>query len=73
MLKLADQNVLEVFRRYLVVPGEMLCFHGKWLDDHRESLRHLTARRLITKEEFKGGYSLTDAGFAAIKKNGLDD
>ena len=66
MLSLNDQLVLDVFRRYLVTPGEMLCFHGKWLEEHGESLRHLTAIKLITKEHFKGGYSLTDAGYTAI-------
>jgi hypothetical protein len=68
MLSLTDQIVLDTFRRYLVTPGEMLCFHGQWLDDHKDSLRHLTARKLITKEQFSGGYSLTRAGFAVIQK-----
>jgi hypothetical protein len=66
MLSLVDQIVLDIFRSYLVTPGELLCFHGKWLDEHAESLRHLTAMKLITKEEFKGAYSLTEAGYAAI-------
>ena len=72
MLSSADQTVLDVFRRYLVTPGEMLCFHGTWLDDHRDSLRHLTARKLITKDQFKGGYSLTEAGFAAVQNAGVE-
>jgi hypothetical protein len=72
MLTLADQTVLSVFRHYLVTPGEMLCFHGKWLDDHRESLRQLTARKLITKEQFQGGYSLTEAGFAALQTTSVE-
>jgi hypothetical protein len=67
MLTSADLAVLDVFRNYLVAPGEMLCFHGKWLDDHGESLQQLTALRLITKEHFKGGYSLTQAGFDQIQ------
>jgi hypothetical protein len=67
MLSLADQIVLNIFRRYLVTPGEMLCFHGNWLDEHDDSLRHLTATKLITKEQFKGAYSLTEAGYAAIQ------
>jgi hypothetical protein len=67
MLSLADQIVLDVFRRYLVTSGEMLCFHGKWLEEHGASLRRLTAIKLITKEDFQGGYSLTDAGYAAVQ------
>ena len=66
MLSLADQIALDIFRSYLVTPGEMLCFHGKWLEEHGDSLRHLTAIKLITKEHFKGAYSLTDAGYAAL-------
>ena len=45
----------------------MLCFHGPWFDEHRESLRHLTAIKLVTKEQFEGGYSLTKTGFAALQ------
>lgn len=67
MLSRSDQLVLDVFRRYLVTPGEMLCFHGKWLEEHGESFRHLTSIKLINKEHFQGSYSLTDAGYAAIQ------
>lgn len=68
MLSLNDQLVLDAFRRYLVTPGEMLCFHGKWLEEHGETLRHLTAIDLITKEHFSGSYSLTDAGYTLIQE-----
>jgi hypothetical protein len=57
---------MAVFRKYLVEPGQMLCFHGDSLEEHRESLRQLIAQGLVTKEDFKGGYSLTRAGFAAM-------
>ena len=67
MFSKTDLAVFDVFRSYLVAPGEMLCFHGKWFDEHRESLRHLTAEKLLTKEQFKGGYSLTQNGFAALQ------
>ena len=46
----------------------MLCFHGNWFDEHVESLRHLTAEKLLTKEQFSGGYSLTRSGFAAVQE-----
>lgn len=66
MLSLNDQLALDVFRRYLVTPGEILCFHGQWLEEHGESLRHLTSIKLIIKEHFNGSYSLTDAGYTLI-------
>ncbi|HEY2414042.1 MAG TPA: hypothetical protein VGI40_17480 [Pirellulaceae bacterium] len=61
-----DQPALERFRDYLIQPGEMLCFDGPTLDEHVESLRQLTADGLVTKEKFKGGYTLTQAGFDAM-------
>ena len=67
MISKADRAALDIFRTYLVEPGEMLCFHGPWFDEHRESLRHLTAIKLVTKEQFEGGYSLTKSGFAALQ------
>lgn len=70
MLSKTDLAVLDVFRRYLVAPGEMLCFHGKWFDEHSGSLHHLTVEKLLTREQFKGGYSLTKAGFAAMQSTG---
>ena len=67
MFSKADLAVLDTFRGYLVTPGEMLCFHGDWFDEHRESLCRLTAKKLLVKEQFKGGYSLTKTGFAALQ------
>jgi hypothetical protein len=67
-LKLAPQQAaLAVFRDYLIEPSQMLCFHGRLLDENRDSLRCLTEQGLLSKEEFKGGYTLTKAGFAAIQ------
>ena len=67
MLSTAERNVLDVFRQYLVVPGEMLCFHGQSFQKHRAPLQQLTEKKLLLKERFKGGYSLTNTGFAAMK------
>lgn len=67
MFSKSDLAVLDVFRQYLVTPGEMLCFHGEWFEAYRDSLYQLTAKKLITKEQFKGGYSLTQAGFTAMQ------
>ena len=62
-----EQSALVVFRKYLIEPGEMLCFHGPLLDENRNSLRCLTEQGLLSKDKFKGGYTLTKAGFAAMK------
>jgi hypothetical protein len=62
-----DQTVFDVFRSYLITPGQMLCFHGLELEKHGDSLRRLTADGLLNKERFAGGYSLTAAGFAAMQ------
>jgi hypothetical protein len=61
-----EQTALSVFRKYLIEPGQMLCFHGPSLEEHGESLRQLTAQGMLTKDKFDGGYSLTRAGFAAM-------
>jgi hypothetical protein len=61
-----QKSALAVFRDYLIEPGQMLCFHGQLLDDNRDSLRCLTEQGLLSKERFKGGYTLTKAGFAAM-------
>jgi hypothetical protein len=63
----SEQSALAVFRKYLIEPGEMLCFHGLFLDDNRDSLRCLTEQGLLSKDKFKGGYTLTKAGFAAMQ------
>jgi hypothetical protein len=63
-----DQSALSVFRTYMVEAGQMLCFNGDTLVEHRESLQQLTEQGLLTKDEFKGGYSLTRAGFAAMQE-----
>lgn len=63
----AEENVLRVFREFLMRPGQMLCFHGPDLEKHREALGTLTERDLLVNESFKGGYSLTINGFEAMK------
>lgn len=67
MLTKTETELLRVFREYLVRPGEMLCFQGPLFVKHRSALKQLTQRKLITKERFDGGYSLTSEGFAAMK------
>jgi hypothetical protein len=45
----------------------MLCFSGPNLKQNKATLALLTDKELLVKEEFKGGYSLTRNGFAAMK------
>ncbi len=49
-----------------MTPGQMLCFDGPNLKQDKATLELLTDRELLVKEKFKGGYSLTQAGFAAM-------
>ena len=45
----------------------MLCFFGPNLEKHKGALQRLTEKDFLVKEQFKGAYSLTDAGFEAMK------
>lgn len=45
----------------------MLCFSGPDLLRDQATLQLLTDKGLLVKEKFTGGYSLTLAGFAAMK------
>ena len=67
MLSRNEERVLKAFREYLITPGEMLCFYGPDLEKHTPSLRSLSEKKFLVKERFKGGYSLTKAGFKAMK------
>jgi hypothetical protein len=48
----------------------MLCFFGPDLERNKAALQRLTERDLLVKEQFKGAYSLTRAGFEAMKTCG---
>jgi hypothetical protein len=49
-----------------MTPGKMLCFSGPELEKNKATLQRLIEKDLLVKERFKGGYSLTHAGFAAM-------
>ncbi|QDV68625.1 hypothetical protein Poly24_23350 [Rosistilla carotiformis] len=63
----SEQSVLKTFREFLMSPGQMLCFYGPELERYRNALKGLTERGLLVKERFKGAYSLTREGFAAMR------
>ena len=63
-----EERVLRTFRQYLMTPGQMLCFSGPNLAKHKDALERMSERELLSKEKFIGAYSLTEAGFAAMKE-----
>ena len=69
-MQTAHESTLDVFRKYLVSTGEMLCFNGTNLEEHQDSLKQMTALGLLTKENVSGGYSLTKSGFTAMSGSG---
>lgn len=66
LLSTSEQRVLRTFRNFLMTPGQMLCFYGPNLKQNMATLEQLIEKDLLVKERFKGGYSLTRAGFAAM-------
>jgi hypothetical protein len=67
MLSTVEQRALKSFREYHVTTGQMLCFSGPELEKHKAALKILTEKDFLVEERFKGGYSLTRAGFKAMK------
>jgi hypothetical protein len=67
LLTKSERGVLETFRLFLMTPGLMLCFNGPHLAKYREALQTLTKKGFLVKESFRGGYSLTPAGYAAMR------
>ena len=68
MFSAAELNILRTFRNFRVAPGQMLCFHGPDLRRYQTALQKLTREELLVKERFRGGYSLTRAGYAAMER-----
>lgn len=68
MLTESEERVLITFRQYLMRPGQMLCFSGPELAKHKSALERMSQQNLLEKENFAGAYSLTPAGFSAMKQ-----
>jgi predicted transcriptional regulator len=47
--------------------GQMLCLSGNELDSNKQTLDQLVSDGLLIAESFKGGYSLTETGFDAMR------
>ena len=60
--------VLDVFRKFRMSPGQMLCFSTADIVTYREPLAQLANTGFLVAEKFQGGYSLTNVGFAAIRE-----
>lgn len=67
LLTAQEHSVLNVFRKFLMTPGKMLCFGSSDLEAFKMPLAELTSRGLLVEEKPRGGYSLTRTGFAAMK------
>lgn len=63
-----EETVLGVFRKFLMSPGRMLCFGTADMQTYRTPLAGLTDKGLLVAEKFRGGYSLTTSGFAAMQR-----
>ena len=46
----------------------MVCFNGPQLATHNSALRQLSEKGFVSVEKFKGGYSLTQVGYAAMQE-----
>ena len=67
MLSSSEQRVLRTFSQFLMTPGQMLCISGPELERDRATLELLIKKQVLVKEKVKGGYSLTETGYAAMK------
>ena len=67
LLSKSERRVLATFREFLMSPGQMLCFFGPKLQRNKPALNELIKKEFLVKETFKGAYSLTQAGYDAMK------
>ena len=67
LLSVEEHSVLIHFRKYLMTPGKMLCISGSDLEKFNAPLADLSDKGLLVAESYRGGYSLTEAGFAAMQ------
>ena len=70
MLSPSERKVLNAFRDFRMRPDQMLCFSGIDLEQKSAAIDELVHKQLLTRERFRGGFSLTVAGFRAMKACG---
>lgn len=61
-----EVRVLAIFKRYLMVPGQMLCLNNADIVSLQLVLEGLVHSGLLVSEDFKGSYSLTQTGYQAM-------
>ena len=66
-LSATELSVLAVFRQFRMSPGQMLCFSRVEIESLSTPLAQLADNGLLVAERSHGGYSLTPAGFTAMK------
>lgn len=69
MLSSNEITVLKSFRKFYMEPGEMLCFNGVDLVAKTPALDSLVGKRLLVRERFVGGFSLTRNGYAEMRSS----
>ena len=67
VLTQAERAALQAFEQYLATPDQMICFFGPALEKHGAALEKMTRKDLLVKENFTGAWSLTVAGYQAMK------
>jgi hypothetical protein len=68
LLSDGECKVLNVFREFMMSPGKMLCLNKADVELYSKSLITLIGKRFLVPEKFSGGYSLTQAGFNAMRE-----
>lgn len=66
----SEARTLNEFSSFLMTPHQMLCFSGPGLEKHTAALESLAEKELLLREKRLGAYSLTEAGYAAMKRFG---
>ena len=69
-LSAGEVNVLTIFKKYLMGPGQMLCLSNTDIDSSKIVFEKLVNAGLLVAEDFKGGYSLTQTGYKAMHEVG---
>lgn len=69
----SEARTLSEFSSFLMTPHQMLCFSGPVLEKHTVALESLAEKELLRREKRLGAYSLTEAGYAAMKRSGRAD
>ena len=68
-LTATERKVLVTFRKYLMTPGQMLCFNPQEQGSLKKGLESLLERGFISAEATTGAFSLTSLGYTAMKES----